>query len=73
MFQQFYNVHRNTHSVEAGGFINLALGQKFAWAVPGDFSGSERDNITHCWESGKTYVTSNASTGTKPCKPELLS
>ena len=41
--------------------------------MPGDFSGSERDNTIHYWESDENCVASNASPGTKQCKFELLS
>ena len=40
--------------------------------MPGDFSGSERDNTIHCWESDENCVASNASPGTKQRKFELL-
>ena len=46
--------------VKAGWFSNLALGQQCAWAVPGDFSVSERDNTIHCWDGGENRDASNA-------------
>ena len=59
--------------MKAGWYINLALGQQCAWAVPGDFSIPERDDTIHCWDDGENCDASNESPETKPYKSELLS
>ena len=57
--------------MKAGWFINLALGQKCAWAVLGDISIPERDDTIYRWDDGENCDASNESPETKPYKSEL--
>ena len=59
--------------MKAGWFINLALGQQCAWAVPGDFSAPECGSTIHCWEGGENCDASNELPETKPYKSKLVS